>query len=137
MSNIKDWLTHKELHEITVDIASLFAEPQASIVLTYRITGTISFDLTGSISEVNATTITLPALVGGYGQGTRGGYREGERMVAGSLLPETETYFLVRNLAITDPEIIDRVTWDSENYRVVAIRRDTLGSHYRIEVVKS
>ena len=135
MAKILDFLSAKELKDITTDIALLFAEPQASIALTYRVTGTVSFDYSGSISEVNATTIVLPALFGGYGQ--RGGYRKGERIVAGSVLPEDEVYFLVRHLAITDPEIIDRITWGSNTYSVTAIRQDTLQSHYRIEVVKT
>jgi len=138
MSKIFDFLTPQERNCITADIASLFKDPQCSVEITYRPTGTISFSVTGSISEINSTTLVLPALIGGYGrQAGQGGHRETEKIKAGSLLPETEAYFLVRYLAITDPAAIDRLTWDGQNYRVTAIRRDTLGSHYRIEVKRS
>ena len=138
MAGIFDFLTPYERNCITADITNLFKDPQCSVEIIYRPTGTISFAVTGSISEVNSTTITLPAIIGGYGrQAGFGGHRETEKVKAGSLLPETEAYFLVRYLAITDPAAIDRLSWDGQDYRVTAIRRDSLGSHYRIEVKRS
>lgn len=138
MSGILDFLTPYERNCITADISNLFKDPQCSVAITYRPTGTISFNVLGSISEINSTTLVLPALIGGYGrQAGFGGHRETEKIKAGSLLPETEAYFLVRTLAITDPEAIDRLSWDGQNFRVVAIRRDSLGTHYRVEVKRS
>lgn len=137
MTRKPEWLSARELKDITTDIASLFSDTEASVAVTYRVTGTISFDLTGSISETNATTILIPAIIGGYGQQARGGYAERDRSKGGSLMPDTELYFLVRDAAVSSPETIDRIAWDGNNYMVTAIKRDTLGTHYRIEVKRS
>lgn len=134
---VRDFMPKGILDNITTTIASMLSDTQMSVAITYRITGTISFALTGSVTEVNATTVVLPALAGGYGAGARGsGWDERNVPKPTSPTQEEGLYFLVRQLAITDPEAIDRVTWDGKNYRVNAIRRDTLGTHYRIEVVQ-
>jgi len=137
MAKVLDFMSTNLLTEITTDIANMISDSGLSVSITYHDTGTISFNISGSITEIAGATLVLPAILGGYGSNSSEGYRETDRQLYGSELPIEGMYFLVRNLAITDPDAIDRLTYDGRDYRVTKIQRDTIGSHYRIGVVRT
>jgi len=137
MAKILDFMSASLLKEITTDIAHMLGDTDITISITYHDTGSVSFNILGSITEINGTTIVLPAILGGYGDLNRMGYTERERTPYGSELPVEGMYFIVRRLAVTDPDVIDNLTYDGRNYRVTTINQDTIGSHYRIGVVRT